>query len=45
MMEDPTVCEFDEVSDGIEEGRKMATAAKLGELKPHRSGGQQKGSN
>ena len=37
MMEDPTVCEFDEVYDRIEEGRKMAVAAKLGknkELKP-----------
>ena len=41
MMEDPTMCEFDEVFDGIEEGRKMAVAAKLGELKPHSSGGQQ----
>ena len=33
MMEDPTVCEFDEVYDGIEEGRKMAVAAKLGKNK------------
>ena len=35
--EDPTVCEFDEIYDGIEEGRKMAVAAKLGknkEMKP-----------
>ena len=35
--EDPTVCEFDKVYDGIEEGRKMAVAAKLGknkEMKP-----------
>ena len=31
--EDPTVCEFDEVCDGIEEGRKMAVAAKLGKNK------------
>ena len=28
-----TVCEFDEVYDGIEEGRKMAVAAKLGRNK------------
>ena len=37
MLEDPPVCESDEVYDGIEEGRKMTTAAKLGknkELKP-----------
>ena len=36
-MKDPTVCELDEVYDGIEEGRKMAVAAKLGknkEIKP-----------
>ena len=36
-MKDPTVCEFDEVYDRIEEGRKMAIAAKLGknkEIKP-----------
>ena len=35
--EDPTVCEFDEVHDGIEVGRKMSVAAKLGknkEMKP-----------
>ena len=31
--EDPTVCEFDKVYDGIEEGRKMAVAAKLGKNK------------
>ena len=37
MTKDPAVCEFDEVYDGTEEGRKMAIAAKLGknkELKP-----------
>ena len=35
--EDPTVCEFDEVCDRIEEGRKMVVAAKLDknkEMKP-----------
>ena len=35
--EDPTVCEIDEIYDGIEERRKMAVAAKLGknkEMKP-----------
>ena len=34
---DPTVCEFDEVYDRIEEVRKIAVAAKLGknkEIKP-----------
>ena len=37
MTEDPTVCEFVEVYDGIEEGRMMVVIAKLGnnkELKP-----------
>ena len=53
MTEDPTVCEFDEVYDRIEEGRKMAVAAKLGknkELKPQDKQtkvvqGQEKGTN
>ena len=31
--EDHTVCEFDKVYDGIEEGRKIAVAAKLGKNK------------
>ena len=34
---DPTVCEFDEVYDKIEEGKKVTVAAKLGknkEIKP-----------
>ena len=35
--EDPTVCKFDKVYDGIEEGRKMAVAAKIGKNKEMKS--------